>query len=251
MEDQAVGHQVVVFDGLPLLVAAVLSDDAFAAEEGPLKEAVECLALVRGTLDGRPQLRVRDVAKQEAGADDSSDQQTLPLQIKTMREYALRRGWQITTEIKEVGLGALQRPKREELLAAARRRELDAILVWRLDRWGRSLPDLVVTLKELAELSIGFVSLTEAFDMTTPTGRALAGMLAVFAEFEHEILRERVKAGIAQARAKGTTFGRPKSAAKKTAEIKRLYRKEKLSKSEIARRLGIGRTSVRRLLENS
>jgi len=70
-------------------------------------------------------------------------------------------------------------------------------------------------------------------------------MLAVFAEFEREILRERVKAGIAQARAKGTTFGRPKSAARKTAEIKRLYRKEKLSKSEIARRLGIGRTSVR------
>jgi hypothetical protein len=78
----------------------------------------------------------------------------------------------------------------------------------------------------------------------------LAGMLAVFAEFEREILKERVKAGIAQARAKGITFGRPKPAAKKTAEIKRLYRKEKLSKSEIARRLGIGRTSVRRLLES-
>ena len=87
--------------------------------------------------------------------------------------------------------------------------------------------------------------------MTTPTGKALAGMLAVFAEFEREILRERVKAGIAQPRAKGTTLGRPKSAAKKTAEIKRLYRKEKLSKSEIARRLGIGRTSVRRLLESA
>jgi hypothetical protein len=97
---------------------------------------------------------------------------------------------------------------------------------------------------------IGFVSLTEAFDMTTPTGRAMAGMLAVFPEFEREILRERVKAGIAQARAKGTIFGRPRSAARKTAEIKRLYRKEKLSKSEIARRLGIGRTSVRRLLES-
>lgn len=167
-----------------------------------------------------------------------------------MREYADRRGWQIVAEIKEVGSGALQRPKREELLAAVRRREVDAILVWRLHRLGRSLPDLIITLKELAELGIGFVSLTEAFDMTTPTGRALAGMLAVFAEFEREILRERVKAGIAQARAKGTTFGRPKSAAKKTVEIKRLYRKEKLSKSEIARRLGIGRTSVRRLLES-
>jgi DNA invertase Pin-like site-specific DNA recombinase len=91
---------------------------------------------------------------------------------------------------------------------------LDAILVWRLDRWGRSLPDLIVTLKELAELSIGFVSLTEARDITTPTGRALAGMLAVFADFEHEILRERVKTGIAQTRAKGTALGRSKSAAK-------------------------------------
>lgn len=168
-----------------------------------------------------------------------------------MREYAERRGWQISTEIREVGSGALQRPKREELLAAVRRREVDAIVVWRLDRWGRSLADLVVTLKELVELGIGFVSLTEAFDMTTPSGRALAGMLAVFAEFEREILRERVKAGVAHARAKGTVLGRPKSAAKKVDEVRHLYRKEKLSKSEIARRLGIGRTSVRRLLQNA
>lgn len=168
------------------------------------------------------------------------DQQTLPLRIRTLREYADQRGWQIVSDSKEVGSGALQRPKREELLAAVRRREVDAILVWRLDRWGRSLPDLVVTLKELAELG-----------MTTPTGRALAGMLAVFAEFERETLRERVKAGIAHARAKGTTLGRPKSTAKKTPEIKRLYLKEKLSKSEIARRLGIGRISVRRLLQNA
>ena len=109
----------------------------------------------------------------------SHDQHTLPLQIKTMREYAVRRGWPITFEIKAIGLGALRRPKQEELRAAARRRELDAILVWCLDRWGRSLPDLVVTLKEPAKLSIGFVSLSEAFDRTTPTGRALAGMLAV------------------------------------------------------------------------
>jgi DNA invertase Pin-like site-specific DNA recombinase len=84
--------------------------------------------------------------------------------------------------------------------------------------------------------------------MTTPTGSAMAGMLAVFAEFEREILRERVKAGIAQARSKGKTLGRPKSAAKKSAEIENLYRREGLTKSEIARKLGIGRTSVRRLL---
>ena len=69
------------------------------------------------------------------------------------------------------------------------------MLVWRLDRWGRSLVDLVVTLKELAELGVAFVSLTEALDLTTPTGRAMAGLLSVFAAFEHEILRERIRAG--------------------------------------------------------
>jgi len=91
-------------------------------------------------------------------------------------------------------------------MQAARRRELDAILVWRLDRWGRSLADLVLTLKELPDLGVGFVSLTEALDLTTPTGRALAGLLAVFAEFEREILRERVKAGIAHAQRRTTTW---------------------------------------------
>jgi putative DNA-invertase from lambdoid prophage Rac len=66
-----------------------------------------------------------------------------------MREYALRRGWKIVAEVSEIGSGAVQRPKREGLLAAVRRRELDAIIVWRLDRWGRSLADLILTLKEL------------------------------------------------------------------------------------------------------
>src|SRR5580704_3177358 len=78
------------------------------------------------------------------------DQKTLPLQIRTMREYAAKRGWEIAVQIKEVGFG--------------------------------------------------FVSLTEALDLTTPTGRAMAGLLSVFAEFEHEILRERIRAGIAEAR---------------------------------------------------
>ncbi len=78
------------------------------------------------------------------------------------------------------------RPKREDLMRAARRREINLILVWRLDRWGRSLVDLVTTLQELTALQVGFVSLSEALDLTTPSGRALAGMLAVFAEFERD-----------------------------------------------------------------
>jgi DNA invertase Pin-like site-specific DNA recombinase len=82
-----------------------------------------------------------------------------------------------------------------------RRRELDAIVVWRLDRRGRSLLDLIGTLQELHTVGVGLVSLTEALDMTTPGGRALAGMLAVFAEFKRDILRDRVKLADPESRA--------------------------------------------------
>jgi DNA invertase Pin-like site-specific DNA recombinase len=117
-------------------------------------------------------------------------------------------------------------------------------------RWGRSLADLVATLKELSDLGVGFVSLNEAIDLTTPSGRPLAGMLAVFAEFERDILRERIKAGITQAREKGRPHRWPPTATKQAAEVKRLF-KEGVSKSEIARRLKIRRTSVIRILERS
>jgi putative DNA-invertase from lambdoid prophage Rac len=175
------------------------------------------------------------------------DQQTLPLQIRTMREYSAKRGWAIVMQIKEVGSGAAQRQRREALLAVARRREVDVVLVWRLDRWGRSVADLVSTLQELQHLGVGFVSLTEALDLTTPAGRAMAGLLAVFAEFERDILRERVRAGLAHARQQGKQLGRPPSVVHNAAEVRKLCR-QGISKSEIARRLEIGRTSVRRLL---
>jgi DNA invertase Pin-like site-specific DNA recombinase len=176
------------------------------------------------------------------------DQQTLPMQLDAMRDYALRRGWEITFEVKDVGSGAALRAKREELLAAARRREIDLVVVWRLDRWGRSLVDLVNTLRELSSLKVGFVSLSEALDLTTPSGRALAGMLAVFAEFERDILRDRVKAGIAQARKEGKPHGRPPTAALYVDMIKQLFSTGS-SKRAIAQQLGISRASVRRLLE--
>lgn len=108
-----------------------------------------------------------------------------------MRNYARKRGWTIAVEVKDVGSGATTRPLREKLIETARRREIDSVIVWRLDRWGRSLVDLVNTLQELTALDVGFVSLSEALDLTTPSGRALAGMLAVFAEFERDILRDR------------------------------------------------------------
>jgi len=171
------------------------------------------------------------------------------MQNRALREYAARRGWAITMQVKEVGSGASQRQLREKLMDAARRRDIDVVLVWRLDRWGRSVADLLATLQELEHLGVGFVSLTEALDLTTPAGRAMAGLLAVFAEFERDVLRERVRAGLAHARQNGKRLGRPITAALHADQVRKLFRGG-ISKSEIARRLNIGRTSVRRILDN-
>lgn len=178
------------------------------------------------------------------------DQQTLPLQIEAMRQYVATRGWQVIREVTDISSGAKMRPEREALMKAARRREIDVVLVWRLDRWGRSLPDLIVSLKELSELGVGFLSLMEALDLTTSTGRAMAGLLAVFAEFERDILRERVKAGIAQSRAKGKPHGRPATTKSKQVQARRLFAEGK-NKSQIARELGMSRSSVRALLASN
>jgi putative DNA-invertase from lambdoid prophage Rac len=177
----------------------------------------------------------------------TNDQQTLPMQLRALRDYADRRGWTVAMQVREVSSGATNRQARERLLDAARRREFDVVLVWPLDRWGRSVTDLLATLQELEHLGVGFVSLTEALDLSTPAGRAMAGLLAIFAEFEREILRERTRAGLVQARQNGKRLGRPATAAVHAAEIRKLHRAG-VSKSEIARRIQIGRTSVRRIL---
>lgn len=183
------------------------------------------------------------------------DQQTLGLQTQVMTDYVQRRGWQIVLQVQDTasavsGGGPPQRKRRELIMQAARRREVDVVVVWKLDRWGRSLADLMHGLQELNALKVGFVSITEALDLTIPSGRALAGMLAVFAEFERDILRERVKAGIAYARQQGKPHGRPKTAALKAKKVKELF-EQGCSKAQIARELDIGRTSVRRLLSQN
>ncbi|MBZ5565787.1 MAG: recombinase family protein [Acidobacteriia bacterium] len=201
-----------------------------------------------GKVFGHPFGRSKTVLRAGLYARVSThDQQTVPLQTRAMRDYAARRGWTIVLQVKEIGSGAVQRERREQLLEAARRREIDVVLVWRLDRWGRSVTDLLATLQELEHLSVGFVSLTEALDLTTPAGRAMAGLLAAFAEFEREILRERVRAGLAHARQNGQRLGRPLTAALHADQIRKFHRAG-MSKAEIARRLQIGRTSVRRML---
>ena len=158
------------------------------------------------------------------------------MQTRALREYVARRGWTLVMQIREVGSGAIERHAREQLMDAARRREIDVVLVWRLDPWGRSVTDLLATLQELEHLGVGFVSLTEALDLTTPAGRAMAGLLAIFAEFEREILRERTRAGLAHARQNGKRLGRPMTAGLQATEIRKLYRAG-VAKAEIARRL--------------
>ena len=171
------------------------------------------------------------------------DQKTLPMQLKQMKQYIKNRKWTLTEEFQEVGSGSKVRPKREELVRMARRREIDAVLVWKLDRFGRSLADLVTTLNEFRELGVVFVSLTESLDFSTPSGRAMAGMLSIFSEFERDIIRERVTAGIANARENGRPHGRPMTAGLKRDEI-RMLKSVGLNNSQIARKLKISRASV-------
>ena len=137
--------------------------------------------------------------------------------------------------------------KRQAWLEAAKQRKLDVILVWKLDRWGRSLVDLMTTLQELTTLGVGFVSLTEALALTTPAGRAFAGFLAVFAELERDLIRERIQAGITAARKRGKAHGRPRATANDAAQIRTLAQ-HGLSQAAIARHLALWRTSVRRVL---
>ena len=181
----------------------------------------------------------------------TAGQQSVPAQLEALRDYAAHRGWEVVQEVAEVGSGATVRPKREALLQAARRREFDVIAVVQLARWGRSLRDLVTSLEELAELGVGFVSLRDSLDFSTPAGRAMAGMLSVFAAFERDLLQERVRSGLAHAKRHGTRsgkpIGRPATARARRTEARALA-SQGVGKAEIARRLGIGYGSVYRLL---
>lgn len=177
------------------------------------------------------------------------DQKTLPMQIEKCSSFVFSRGWEVTANINEIGSGAVKRPERERLLKLCRRREVDIVIVWKLDRWGRSVSDIVSTLQELQELGVQFVSVTESLDFTTAMGRAMGNLLAVFSEFEREMISERVKAGLAQARLKGVKLGRPATIEDKKEDILLLW-KEHRNKSLIASKLGVSRRSVARVVSS-
>jgi len=176
------------------------------------------------------------------------DQPTLTMQIDALREFATWRHWPVTDAGEEIASGATDhRPKRQTLLKAAKQRQLDAMLAWKLDRWRRSLIDFTTTLHERTAFGVGFVSLTEAFDLTTPAGRAFVGFLTVFAELEREVIRERIKAGIADARTRGEAHGRPRVKVKDAAQMRALAQ-QGLRQAAMARPWDSWRTSVRRVL---
>jgi DNA invertase Pin-like site-specific DNA recombinase len=135
------------------------------------------------------------------------------MQLAELREYCTRRGWEVTGEYVERGISGSKerRAELDRLMAACRKRKLDVVLVYRYDRFARSLHHLVNALEEFRALGIDFISLHEGVDTSTPNGRLVFGIFASIAEFERELIRERVKSGLAAARARGKRLGRPKA----------------------------------------
>lgn len=161
------------------------------------------------------------------------------MQLRELRDYCHRRGWEITGEYADAGVcGAKeQRPELDRLLAECRKRRVDAVVVYRYDRFARSLRQLVNALEEFRALGIEFVSLHEGVDTSTPNGRLVFGIFASIAEFERELIRERVRSGLAAARARGKRIGRPRKIVDATT-IERL-RASGASWRTIAARLGV------------
>lgn len=159
-------------------------------------EAVRSLTHVRVALYGR-------VSTLDKGQD-------VNLQLNELREYSERRGWAIVDQYVDNGVSGAQesRPELNRLMADAKKRKFDAIAVWKLDRFGRSLKHLVMTLADLESLGITFISLRDGFDLSTPSGRLMFQIIGAMGEFERNLIRERVRAGMAHAKAKGRRLGR-------------------------------------------
>ena len=134
------------------------------------------------------------------------------MQTRELREYCQRRSWEIEGEYVDAGVSGAKerRPQLDALLVACRKRLVDAVVVYRYDRFARSLRQLVNALEEFRSLGIEFISLHEGVDTSTPNGRLVFGIFASIAEFERELIRDRVKSGIAAARSKGKRLGRPR-----------------------------------------
>ena len=168
------------------------------------------------------------------------------MQLRELREYCQRRGWTMAGEYVDVGVSGSKdsRPELNRLMQAAKQREFDAVLVWKLDRFGRSLRHLVNALAELEALGVTFVSLKDNLDLSTPAGRLMFQIIGAMAEFERSLIVERVRAGLRNARAKGKTLGRPRRRVDR-AQVARL-RASGQSWNKISKALGISRGTAER-----
>ena len=170
------------------------------------------------------------------------------MQIEELRAYCLRREWTIVEEFIDSGVSGSKesRPALNRLLADAKRRRFDTVLVYRYDRLARSLRQLVNALAEFDALGIHFVSLHEGVDTSTPNGRLVFGIFASIAEFERELIRGRVRSGLAASKARGTRIGRPNS----DVDVNRIAQLHAsgVSWREIERTVGISARTARRSL---
>jgi DNA invertase Pin-like site-specific DNA recombinase len=173
------------------------------------------------------------------------------LQTREMGQFAEARGWKLADEYVDAGVSGSKdsRPELNRLMADAHKRRFDVVLVWKLDRFGRSLRHLVNALAEFESLGIAFVSLSDNLDLSTASGRLMFNIIGAMAEFERALIQERVKAGIRNARAKGRRIGRPRVAVD-PARIAAL-RASGLSWRTIERELGISVRTARRFAEES
>ncbi len=181
----------------------------------------------------------------------STDKQNSELQLAELRAYAEKRGWVLYREYIDNGYsgGNTKRPAFIQMLEDARKRRFDLLLVWKLDRLSRSLQDLINTLAELGSLRIDFVSFNDSgLDTSGPTGKLLFHVLAAFGEFERDIIRERVKAGLENARRKGKRLGRP-PASDEVFERVAIMRREGLSIRKIAKEVGLDESTIRKRLK--
>lgn len=141
----------------------------------------------------------------------STDRQAVDMQIHELTEYVNRRRWTLYREFVDHGYtgASTKRPAFLEMMNEAKKKKFDVLLVWKLDRLSRSMKDLITTLSELGALGIDFVSYDNSLDTSTPTGKLVFHVIGAVAEFERDIIRERVVAGLENARRKGKTLGRP------------------------------------------
>lgn len=164
-------------------------------------------------------------------------------QVEELQRYAAARGWE-SVEYVDRGVSGTResRPELDRLVADAKRRRFGALVCWRLDRLGRNLRHLILLLDDFAALGVSFVSLGEGIDTSTPAGRLQMHVLGAIAEFERARLAERVRAGLARTRARGTRLGRPEA----KIPIDRLNATRSLSAERAAEVLGVSRSTVKR-----